>query len=64
MIDTQTYKPTLTSADRCDYCHVAKAVYKAVFLNGSLTFCGHCFRAYESGINDSALEIHTNELET
>jgi hypothetical protein len=30
----------LTSADRCDRCG-AQAFYRAVFVAGQLTFCGH-----------------------
>ena len=31
---------TLTQADRCDRCG-AQAFFRAVFVNGELTFCGH-----------------------
>ena len=32
--------PSLTIADRCDRCG-AQAFFRAVFVSGDLTFCGH-----------------------
>ena len=37
---TLTQQPSLTIADRCDRCG-AQAFYRAVFVAGELTFCGH-----------------------
>ena len=37
---TLTQQPSLTIADRCDRCG-AQAFFRAVFVAGELTFCGH-----------------------
>ena len=37
---TLTQPPSLTIADRCDRCG-AQAFFRAVFVSGELTFCGH-----------------------
>ena len=37
---TLSQSPSLTIADRCDRCG-AQAFFRAVFVAGELTFCGH-----------------------
>jgi hypothetical protein len=40
MTATTLSQPSLTIADRCDRCG-AQAFFRAVFVSGELTFCGH-----------------------
>ena len=40
MTATTLAQPSLTIADRCDRCG-AQAFFRAVFVSGELTFCGH-----------------------
>ncbi|MGZ6792872.1 MAG: DUF7455 domain-containing protein [Mycobacteriales bacterium] len=46
----------LTLLDRCDSCG-AQAFYRAVFLSGDLTFCGHHGRALLAPLQRAALLV-------
>ena len=53
----QTLSPlSFTAADRCDVCG-AQAFFRAVFVSGELTFCGHHGRALLVPLQRDALLV-------
>lgn len=57
MTDTSVAEYPAPSLERCDSCNAAGAVH-AIFVNGSLFFCGHHARANYVAITKSAVHIH------
>lgn len=54
------HKLVITLYDKCDSC-IQQALYKAVFVNGSLFFCGHHFRKNEEKIINTAIEVYDDK---
>ena len=56
MTTTTLERAPLTIADRCDRCG-AQAFFRAVFISGELTFCGHHGRELQPVLSRQALVV-------
>ncbi|HUR15469.1 MAG TPA: hypothetical protein VM097_13390 [Mycobacteriales bacterium] len=56
MTTTTLVRAPLTIADRCDRCG-AQAFFRAVFVSGELTFCGHHGRELHAVLARHALVV-------
>jgi hypothetical protein len=56
MTTTTLERAPLTIADRCDRCG-AQAFFRAVFVSGELTFCGHHGRELHPALSRHALVV-------
>ena len=56
MTTTTIERAPLTIADRCDRCG-AQAFFRAVFVSGELTFCGHHGRELQGVLERHALVV-------